>query len=421
MVKELSNNNVDAPVLPSERGKEIARQINRAVRILRVKSPTKRVMYQSAGLKPRLHDRLFSALFSLILIFVLIGPSLLGIVYYGFYISKKYESETRFVIRPATSATNSEPSRGQNALPADKLIQDTQVVLSYIQSPAILSDLQSKVDLKDIFGRKEIDYFSRLEADETREGLLEYWSDMVEQSTQRKSGIITLTAKAYTPEDAQKLGTLIVEFAEQKVNSLNAGIWKTLRKSTTTELANAQKAMAENRLALEKLQNETGIFDRDIQAELITEVILELQTSLIDLRARQAVLSRNLAFEAAERANVRFEIATREEQLETYKSQLAGVAKGQSNLSGFSKKLDIILVNKEIAEKRLRDAVRDFERIKITSELQLTYLDRFQEPTLPQASLYLERIQKALAVIGLSFLAWIFSFSILRYLRNKID
>jgi capsular polysaccharide transport system permease protein len=421
MSNELVGENKGKQVLPSERASAVSEQINRAVRILRVKSPSKRLMYQSAGLKPRRRDTMFSALMVLSFIFVFVLPSIIGTAYFGLIASSQYQSEARFVVRPATGGVGDRSSGGQNELPSDKIVQDTQVVMNYIISPAVLTDIRPILDLNAIFGNDDIDYFSRLDSDAPQEDVLEYWIEMVTVEAQPKSGIVTLKAKAFSEEHSQLLAETVMDLAEKRVNTLNAGIWDTLTESTTTELRDAQEGLAKTRVALQELQNKTGIFDVELQAKLVADTILEVQAALLELQARETLLSENLSADAPSLVQVRDQISTRQDQLRSLRAELAGSAGGAANLAEFSRELDLVLVDKDIAETRLQDAVKDYERIQLISQIQLVYLDQFLAPTLPQSSQHPERGKLIAATIGGSLLGWLILFAVLRNMRSKFD
>ncbi|MEO0635845.1 MAG: hypothetical protein AAFY73_04295 [Pseudomonadota bacterium] len=420
MSGELVKEPRSADVSPVDRGREISGQISRAVRILRVKTPPKRLMYQFAGLKPRRRDKVFSVLFVLCFLLVFIVPTIASAIYYGLIASDQYESEARFVVRPATSAVSNGPSGGQNAVPEDKIVQDTQVVMNYINSPAVLEDIGDTLDLQQLYGRGDIDFLSRLDEDASREDLLDYWDDMVGTSVKIKSGIVTLTTLAYSPEEAQRVGQTVMKMAEQRINSLNSGIWSTLVGASSVELEEARKSLTETRLAIEELQNRVGVFDLELRAQQISDVILEVQGQLFELQAEEAILAKELSENAPQLQQVRDRIQLRENQIKDLRAELAG-SSAPGSLTAFSREYDVLSVQQDIAEERLEEAVKDYERLRIISQLQLVYLDEFLSPTLPQDPSYPDRFLQTLAVTGIALLAWLISMALLRTLRNRMD
>src|ERR1700730_17543319 len=73
----------------------------------------------------------------------------------------------------------------QRAVPVPK--EDTQIVLNFIQSRAIVEQLDHKLDLRGIFSRPGVDRFSAFNPEKPIEKLVRYWKTMVETSVQMPS------------------------------------------------------------------------------------------------------------------------------------------------------------------------------------------------------------------------------------------
>ena len=77
-------------------------------------------------------------------------------------------------------------------VPTMQIIQDTQIVVNFIQSRAIVEELDQKIDLRRIFSRSGVDFFSRFNPKKPIEKLVRYWKTMVDTSVQMPSGIVVL-------------------------------------------------------------------------------------------------------------------------------------------------------------------------------------------------------------------------------------
>ena len=106
-------------------------------------------------------------------------------------------------------------------VPTVQIIQDTQIVLNFIQSRAIVEQLDHKLDLRGIFSRPGVDRFSAFNPEKPIEKLVRYWKTMVETSVQMPSGIVMLTVRAFTPDDATKIANGILEASEHLIDEMN--------------------------------------------------------------------------------------------------------------------------------------------------------------------------------------------------------
>lgn len=71
-------------------------------------------------------------------------------VYYIFIASPRYASEVRFVLRSSAPMLSRDRYASSTIEPKAKIVQDTAVLLNYIDSPAMIQDLE-KTFLSKIF------------------------------------------------------------------------------------------------------------------------------------------------------------------------------------------------------------------------------------------------------------------------------
>lgn len=115
--------------------RNVSARLTAAARLLRLSTSSRSKLFQVAGLRPGLLDRLFSAVSVLLLVFCLIIPTVTAVADYGYFASDQYESESRFTIRsstPAQSLAEQQFASNLNAVEQIQFVSREQ--LFYVES-----------------------------------------------------------------------------------------------------------------------------------------------------------------------------------------------------------------------------------------------------------------------------------------------
>ncbi|WP_349508941.1 hypothetical protein V6582_07740 [Agrobacterium vitis] len=231
------------PVLA--RSQKLASALSSYARALTFENRSRRNLYRLAGLAPRTRDRVFAVILMIFIGATFVLPMSASILYYAFLASPGYASEVRFIVRSSVPYLSRDRYSSDTVEPKMKIVQDTAILLNYLNSPAIIQDLQKSVDLHKIYGRDDIDRFSRLREDATQDDILKYWKKRYSASVNTKSGIVELEVTAFTPQEAHDLSKLVLKLSEQQINKLSAGMWDDLLVSTQRDVDNATKEVGE--------------------------------------------------------------------------------------------------------------------------------------------------------------------------------
>lgn len=387
----IENNPVAQPELVSaeSRHQKVAAALSSYARALTFENRSRRNLYRLAGLAPRTRDKIFSGLLIAIVTLTFVLPVLGSAGYYTLVASPGYVSEVRFIVRSSVPLLSRDRYSSETIEPKAKIVQDTAVLLNYLDSPAIIQDLQKTVDLKKVFGGADIDPLSRLRQDATQDDLLKYWRKHHSASVNPKSGIVELKITAFTPSQAHDLVALVLKLAEQQVNRLNSGMWDTLLASTQRDVDNASKEVSDLRGKLRDVQNQTGVFDLDLSAQSIMKVLTGVEAKIAELKSRRLALSQTVKSGAPQLSDIDRQLAALEEQAEGLRAKTAGQSASSSgNLAQYSSEFDQLKLNLNMAEGKLQAAIRDLEKAKLVSSLQLVYVDNFTEPSMPDTHTY---------------------------------
>jgi capsular polysaccharide transport system permease protein len=291
-------------------------------------------------------------------------------------------------------------------MPAAEIYQDTQIVVNFINSREILDVLKQKINFYDTFGGPDIDRVARLPKDVTEEELLDYWDRMVSVSVTPTSGIITLKARAFTPENARTLAKYIVVAAESVVNKVNDRIWKDVTTTAQNNLDHAKIELQTARENLAQARNNNGVLSVEGSSDVVTNLISAAEGDLLNLQQRYQTQISMVSKNAPQMQVLQREITSKQKQVLELKQRLAGNEAQGRNLASVSQDLSQLELAQSLAEQQFAASVKSYEQIQFVSKQQLLYLDSFLPPQLPDDAQYPKRALWIFVTILASVSLW---------------
>ncbi|MEA9603808.1 hypothetical protein VC159_04995 [Polynucleobacter sp. JS-JIR-II-c23] len=190
----------------------------------------------------------------LLFIVVVIIPTLCSIIYFGFWASDVYISESQFVIRTAQNPINPSVSDYPIAgsLSANAVAQDSAAVAEYMLSMDAMMFVNQKIDLKKLFTSGDIDVFNRFASMHLNSGyerLLVYFRKQIAVDINPINYLSTLQVKTYSAKSAQEVNRLLLEGGEAMINKIN-------ERTRNDLMANADKVIQESRNNLQKINSQ---------------------------------------------------------------------------------------------------------------------------------------------------------------------
>lgn len=370
----------------TERRQKTASALSAYARMLTFENRSRRNLYRLAGLAPRTRDKVFSILILVCFVFTFIIPMVASTVYYVFIASPRYASEVRFVLRSSAPMLSRDRYSSSTVEPKAKIVQDTAVLLNYIDSPAMVQDLENKISVKNYFGSDEIDRLSRLAAGANQDDILKYWRKHYTASVNPKSGIVELEVTGYTAEKARDLLQLVLRLSEQQVNKLSSGMWDDLLRGTQQDVDDAMREVGDLRGKLRDIQNASGIFDLDLSAQRLSAVLTGVEANIADLESRRSALIQTVGRGSPQLSEIERRLDGLKGEAERLRDSAAGGQK--DSLSGYASAFENAQLNLKLGEDKLKSAILDLEKVKLVSSLQLVYVDNFTQPTLPDFPKY---------------------------------
>lgn len=361
------------------------------------------------GLRPREVRRL---LLKLSFVLCVILPTLFGGIYFAFIASDRYAASAGFSVRSMdSSAVGGDVLGALTGLSSvGSTTTDSYILLEYLKSRELLEALRKDVDFQEAYGSDRIDFLYRLDPTLPIEDLVDYWDWMITTSYDNASSIMTFEVQAFTPEDAQKIAALIVKHSQNLINKLSEQARKDAVQFAKREVASAELRLKILRDEMQRFRSSSHAVDPTATAAAQVELVTGIERQLIELRARMTSLRTSLDETSPSVQQLSRQIAALENQLQRKQQEVGGAPADANtsnpNLSALLADYEKLKVDQEFAQQAYAATLASLERARAEADRQQRFLAVFRAPSLPQDSLYPERILNTVLIFVVALLLW---------------
>jgi capsular polysaccharide transport system permease protein len=342
-------------------------------------------------------DRLFLA--------TVVLPTILAILYFGFFASDVYVSETQFVVRrpdkPATSGLGVllKSTGFSNANDEVYAAQD------YVRSRDALRALNKNGTVAEAYGRRDISIFNRFDPlglNGTFEDLYRYYQGKVSIQYDATSSIVQVSVRAFRPEDAFRFNRQLLALAEGLINRLNNRARNDVVQFAAGEVRDAQVAAQNAAVALAAFRNTHGVVDPEEQAKAQLEMISKLQDELIGARM-QLLQLQNIAPDNPQIPVLRTRIQGLAHEVDVQTGRVAGSRRSLSQTAVQYERLEL---ERQYADRRLAAAMTSLQDAEDEARRKQAYVERIAQPSLPDEAAEPRRLRGIIAAFVLGLVAW---------------
>ena len=339
------------------------------------------------------------------------APSAIAALYLVLFAANQYEAEARFAVVSSKYELSSDKidklkSALKGAGGGGIANQDAYIVGAYIRSRAAIDDVAKTLNVKEIFRRPEADFWARLPASPTAEELSEYWRSMVTAYIDAPSGIVTVTVRAFRPDDAVAVCSAIVDASEALANAVSAR-----SRASTTKLAEAELDRSEKRVAgalteLKTLREKVGLIDPTNEAKQTGTILTELMSQRIRIQSEYSVSTQAMSTEAPTVQAMKTRLDELDRQIAEQRAKLTGAGQLNATIASILPKYEELEVRSQFAEKMYELAGEGLERARLRAEAQGIYIEAFVPPSLPEDPEYPRRWWTSLAIWCVLSILW---------------
>jgi capsular polysaccharide transport system permease protein len=357
----------------------------------------------------------------LVLILTVVAPTCIAILYYGFVASDVFISESRFLVRSPQHQTQGgffgEILQGSGLTHSQ---DDTYSVHDYILSRDALRELDAKLGVRSAFTSHHVDPVNRFPGlywDDSFEQFYRYYGKHVDVEYDAASSISTLTVRAFTAQDAQRINDELLQMSERLVNTLNERSRQDLIRYAADEVKLATEKATAAAVALFEYRSKHEIFAPDQQAVLQLEGVAKIQEDLVATEAQLAQLQK-LSPNNPQIMGLESRAHTLRHAIETEASK---VTSANGSFSARAPNFERLTVESGFADKQLGVALADLETARSEALRQQLYLERLVQPSLPDKAMEPRRIRSVFTVFLIGLIAWGVATLLIAAIREHSD
>jgi len=332
-------------------------------------------------------------------------PTVAAILYYGFFASDIYVSESSFVVR-----SPDKPSAGGfgvllKSAGFSNSNDEVFAAQDFIRSRDALRAINRNREFEKSYSAPSISIFNRFNSlglTGTFEDLYRYFTGKVDVNYDSSSSITKLTVRAFNSRDAYKFNEDLLELAEQTVNRLNERGRQDLVGFAQAEVnrAKLQSQMAGSSLAA--FRNRAGVVDPEKQAAVQLQMVSKIQDELIATRTQLAEI-RRYAPANPQVESLQTRVASLQRQISQETSKVAG---NQGSLAGTAAQYQRLSLESQFADKQLAAAMSSLVDAQNEARRKQAYVERISHPNIPDEALEPRRLRGILATLVLGLVAW---------------
>lgn len=343
-------------------------------------------------------------LMSPLFIVVVLVPTLLATIYFGFLASDVYISESRFVVRSTEQTVTSPLSAVLSQTGLGGGPEGANSIKEYAVSRRAMQEVNADGLLTEAYASDDIFYLDRFGAFgfSTQEALYDYYLKKIGITEGATTQVLTLTTRAFAPDDAQRINQILLEQSEELVNSMSDRARADALGLAQEEVDTARAESRDAALALASFRDTEGIVDPELQSEIGLQMISKLQDELIAARTQLRQLE-TYTPRASQIPFLRTQINALEREIADGRNALAGE---RGSLSDSVARYQELQLNSEFAQAQLSVVLASLQQTRAEQRRKRAYVERIANPSLPDYAAEPRRLRNILATFVLGLLAW---------------
>ncbi|MTI44440.1 capsular polysaccharide transport system permease protein [Roseibium hamelinense] len=332
-------------------------------------------------------------------------PTIFAALYFFFIASDQYISEAKFLVR----SSDKQQVGGLGALLQTTGLgtapEETFSVIDFMGSRDGLKAVDEALDYRSMMGADGIDFLGRfpnpLNGD-TFEGMYDHYQRHVTALHSASSGISELEVKGFTPSDAQKIASTLLDEGEKLVNRMNQRARDDSLELARQEVALAEQRVLENQLEMKAFRVREGIVDPLAESEQALELITELKGERAKIETELSLTSQ-VAPDSVKNRMLQEQLSAINKQLGSEQQKLISES---GSLVGTYADYEKMALEAEFASKALLTAQANLASARVEAGRKQLYLERIVEPNEPDYSRYPKRFLSVLTVLMTCFLIY---------------
>ena len=336
---------------------------------------------------------------------LVVVPTVIVAAYLYALASDQYQSEAHFLVHTAETQKVSSASSSVAAFfgGGSSVSPEAMSVGDFMRSHDAVVALQKNIGLTVRYRRDGVDTISKLRDHATDAALLRYYLAHTKVEFDDATGITTLTARAFTANDAYAIANELLRLGEQRINSLNAASYSDAVQSQQAQLSAAERQLRQAQGEISQFRASRRVLDPIGTGTAQTDMISSLTASLSQARAQLNSVGKALSHDSPQYVALQRQVSALEAQVADQQARLAGGGTTiASNVAGYN----VLQLRQDFASKQFEAAaaaLTDAQQQAIRKQL---YLVRVVDANRPGSAEYPSRLRIIATVFASLMMAY---------------
>jgi capsular polysaccharide transport system permease protein len=334
-------------------------------------------------------------------------PVAIAATYYFAVAADQYVAVFRFTLDTAEMARPDPLSLFAGNAGGSPAALESQVLVQYINSRAIVDRIDRSLDLRRMFSPSDADWWARLPPSAPIEEIVRYWHGQVDPFFDPADRTVTVRVRAFTPMDALRLSDTIVTASESLVNELSRRARQDAVQQSEKELAHTEARLKTVLADIRAFRDREGIIDPGKTAEATVALATELREQLLRANTHLATLRSYMRDGAPPMRALEARIRALEAQRRSLAHEMTGEGTArQDTLTRVLGGYEQLESERKFAETAYQHALRDLDQARANADRQRVFVASFVPPSLPEEALYPRRWRSLGTIALLAFALW---------------
>ncbi|MCG6884792.1 MAG: sugar transporter [Silicimonas sp.] len=336
---------------------------------------------------------------------IVIVPFVVGAVYLFTVAADQYHSDSAFAVR-SEEAPNPLDVIGAFTQTGTSSAPDAEILYDYIQSQALVNEIDAELDLRSIFNIPDGDPYFVLGENKSVEAFLDYWRSMVSVAIDSNSGVIEFQVRAFRPEDAQRIAISIIDKSAELIEDLSRVAREDAMRFTIQDVVKAEERLKDMRRRIREFRTQYRIIDPEADVESQVGIISALQANLAEALIEIETIRSYSGAEDSRIPSIQRRIDAIRKQISIERDAVSNQSADGKSLSTILGEYEELLVDLEFSQNAYTAALAAEETARIEANRRSRYLAVHIRPTLAEESLYPQRNLLLLVLLACCFATW---------------
>jgi capsular polysaccharide transport system permease protein len=342
----------------------------------------------------------FSVKARFLLIFVI--PVAAAIVYYVFVASDIYVSSASYLVRGVNSHRVGGLGSLLNTIGISRTADDTSAIEQFVVSRDAIREVDKRLNLRTMYGRRDIDFLSRLPhfwQTDSFEAFYDGMQSYVSVTQDQTTGISKLTVRAFRAADAKAVADVLLRQAEQMVNQMNGRAQEDSIGVAKREVQDSRRAVLDAEAALTEFRKQELMVDPVSYSAVLLQTIAGLMKEKSSVQSQVSTVA-SLSPSSPSLSSLNSQAKALDDKINDVRAKLAG---GNDSLSGKLAAFDQLALDAKLAEQRYGSALVSLQNAQLEAQRQQVYLEEVVAPGLPDLPIEPESLRGIATIAFVGF------------------